>query len=73
MERPELNVFLARSTWVAIFTVLANVMLLAGWTPLDPGEASDQVMAVITAVGAAWVYFERVTGQMKLVKPWAAK
>lgn len=68
MER--LNVFMARSTWVMIFTVLANVIfLVTGEVPFAAEEASEKVMLAIDAIAAAWIYFERVTGKMKLVVP----
>jgi len=67
----DLNVFKARSTWVAIFTLLAHLLVALGYDGgLVPDEAAGVVVSLIDAVGIAWVYFERVTGRMKLVAPW---
>lgn len=67
-----LNIFKARSTWVMIFTVIANIIFLfTGELPFAPEEASDKVILVVDALAAAWIYFERVTGKMKLINPFS--
>ena len=66
----KLNFLKARSTWVVIFTLIVNMVYLAtGEKPFDPEQSASQIMLVIDALAGAWVYFERVTGEMKLVKP----
>jgi uncharacterized membrane protein YfcA len=54
-----------------IFTIIANIyILMGGDMPFDVEMASDNVMMLINAVAGFWIYFERVTGEMKLVLPW---
>lgn len=68
---PELSLLKARSTWVLIFAVIGNVAAIFGiQLDLVPQEAAEQVMQLITVLGAAWIYVERVTGRKKLTAPW---
>jgi len=73
MNNPKLNVFTARSFWIAFFTVLmhAGVLIGAEFSPeFEPTEAADKAMNFVTALAAAWVFFERQVGEMKLTLPW---
>ena len=60
----KINMFKARSTWVALFTVVAAALSLAGVIGPNGSEAfitgmSEHAMAIVAAVGATWVYLER--------------
>lgn len=68
--KPELNILAARSFWWAILTVVANFMVLLGYSPIDVEARTDEVMQVVSGIGMLAVYLERVTGRAKLVPPW---
>ena len=66
-----LNFLKARSTWLLILTVAVQFASAFGLdlsfnTATDPDKFADAVSALM----AAWAAVERITGRMRLVKPW---
>ncbi|MGB1226001.1 MAG: hypothetical protein ACPHCN_17930 [Mycobacterium sp.] len=68
--RPRLPILQARSTWLAIGSVLAAIFMLAG--DAETAEAvkadfADKMLAAVSSALALWAYVERLFGKMRLV------
>lgn len=67
----QMNAFMARSTWLLIFSAAAQIANLFGFDlSFDMATDPDDAANAVTALFAAWAAFERITGVKKLVKPW---
>ena len=70
-ETEKLNFLLARSTWLFFLTAIAQIAAAFGVDlSFDMATDPDKFADAVSAVAGVWAVIERVTGRMKLVKPW---